>query len=91
MKKWIDLTASLPSCMRPGPLWFRLLKGVLVVVVLFTWVLSEKLRNLYYVLFVCGVMMFFLLRFLTATAATLRTRYVSNRRCSVQDDTDGLC
>jgi hypothetical protein len=77
--------------MCPGPLWFRLLTGVLVVVVLLAWVLSEQLRNLHYVLFVCGITIFFFLRFLTAAVATLRTRHDSNRRCSVLlDDKDGL-
>ena len=48
----------------PGPLWFQLLKGVLVVVLFFGWVLSQKFRNPHYVSFVCGVMIFFLHRFL---------------------------
>jgi len=56
-----------PRCLPgPGPLWFQLLKGVLLVVLLLGLVLSERFRNLHYVLFVCGVMVFFLHRFLAA-------------------------
>jgi len=47
-----------------GPRWFQLLKGFLLVVLLFGWVLCEKFRNPCYVLFICGVMTFFLHRFL---------------------------
>ena len=47
-----------------GPRWIQLLKGFLLVVLLFGWVLSEIFRNPCYVLFVCGVMIFFLRRFL---------------------------
>ena len=49
-----------------GPLWFQLLKGVLVVALLFGWALSENFRDPHYVSFVCGVMIFFLHRFLAA-------------------------
>jgi hypothetical protein len=77
--------------MRPGPLWYRLLEGVLIVIVLLAWILSEQLRNLRYILFVSGILIFFFLRFLTAAVATLRTRHDSNPLCSVLlDGKDGL-
>jgi len=55
-----------------GPRWFQLLKGFLLVVLLFGWVLCEKIRNPCYVLFVCGIMIFFLHRFLGAYGKILR-------------------
>jgi hypothetical protein len=58
----------------PGSLWFQLLKGVLVVALLFGWALSEKFRDPHYVSFVCGVMIFFLNSFLGA--------YGKNRRAT---------
>ena len=85
-----DLTVLSRFRLRPGPLWFRLLKGMLVMVVLTAWGLSEKLRNPYYVLFVCGILIFILLRFSTAAIATLLSRNSSKRHRSIQGGTDSL-
>jgi len=75
------------ACYRLGRLWFQLLKGVLVVVLFLGWGLSEKFRNPFYISFVCGVMVFFLHRFVTTII--LRTRRSSDRH-SIQGDIDSL-
>ena len=62
-----------------GPLWFQLLKGALVVVLLLGWALSENFRNPFHVSFACGVIIFFLYRFVTTVI--FRARRSSYRRC----------
>jgi hypothetical protein len=56
-------------------------KGVLVAVLLLGWILSEKFRNPYYMSFVCGIVTFFLYRFLIAyTPRARRSSYRRRRR-----------